>query len=190
MRVNFFAILPKTLLEQAPQTWITAYRQASESPIDLDLVKSYPNLTVVDVEASLKQAQVILSQLSMAIQLLFGFTVLAGMFVLATALASTQNERMRESAILKTMGADQDFLSRAWRVELLFIGALSGFLGGLIASISGWIIAKYVLEIEMAFPIMVIAVGAILGAALSWLSGYWLRSKILNVAPIVIMRES
>ncbi len=190
MRVNFFAILPKKLLEQAPQTWITAYRQASESRIDLDLVKSYPNLTVVDVEASLKQAQAILSQLSMAIQLLFGFTVLAGMFVLATALASTQNERMRESAILKTMGANQDFLSRAWRVELLFIGALSGFLGGLIASISGWIIAKYVLEIEMAFPIMVIAVGTILGATLSWLSGYWLRSKILNVAPIVIMRES
>ncbi|MFM8153108.1 MAG: ABC transporter permease, partial [Polynucleobacter victoriensis] len=79
MRVNFFAILPPSLMSEMPQTWITAYRQVppqnNQLPIDIALVAKYPNITVVDVESALNQVQDVLDRLSAAIELLFVFTM-------------------------------------------------------------------------------------------------------------------
>ena len=85
MRVNFFAILPPSLMSEMPQTWITAYRQVARQdnqvPIDIGLVAKYPNITVVDVESALNQVQDVLDRLSAAIELLFIFTIAAGVLV-------------------------------------------------------------------------------------------------------------
>lgn len=190
MRVNFFAILPKGLLEEAPQSWITSFHQNLNSHEDIDLVQRFPNITVLDVEATLKQVQDVLSKLSMAVQLLFGYTLMAGMLVLAAALASSQGPRMKEAAVLKTIGAGRDYLSRAWLSELLFIGMGAGLLSGIFASISTWLLAKYALEIDMNISWTVIFMGIGLGAMSSLCAGFWMRKKILNTPPVLILQES
>lgn len=189
MRVNFFAIMPTDLLKQAPQSWITAYRQLPNQSTDVQLVAQYPNITVVDVEASLRQAQDVLFKLAMAIQLLFGFTLVAGMLVLAAALASSQEQRQKEAAVLKVMGASKKYLLNAWNAELLIIGSIAGLMSGLVASLTTWILAKYALEIEMSAPLNIILMGVVFGALASFLAGYWLRAKILNTPPIRIIQE-
>ena len=189
MHVNFFAIMPKALLEEAPKSWITAYKQEANIPEDMNLVAHFPNLTVIDVDASLRQVQSILSKLILAIQLLFLFTLIAGIFVLASGLATSQELRMKEAAVLKTMGADKKFLLRAWRTELLFIGTLSGVLSGFFASLTAYLLAKYVLDIEMPIPIGIIFIGVVLGNLASLLAGYWIHAKILKTRPILILRD-
>ena len=189
MRVNFFAMMPRSLLEEAPKSWITAYRQDDKIPEDLNLVAHFPNLTVIDVAASLRQIQGILSKVILAIELLFLFTLIAGVFVLASGLASSQELRMKEAAVLKTIGADKQFLLRAWRTELLFIGTLSGILSGFFASLTAFLLAKYVLEIEMSLPVSIIVIGIVAGNLASLLAGYWIHAKILKTPPILILRQ-
>ena len=190
MRVNFFAIMPQALLQDAPQSWISAYRQLPDVNEDMKLVAQYPNLTVVDIDATLVQIQEVLSKLSMAIQLLFGFALVAGILVLAAALASSQERRMKEAAILKTMGAGKSYLLTAWRTELLFIGAIAGFLGGTFASITTYSLARFALDMEMSPPLFIILVGVIVGSIASLLAGYWIRSKVLNTSPVLILQEN
>lgn len=190
MRVNFFAIMPQALLQDAPQSWISAYRQLPDVNEDMKLVAQYPNLTVVDIDTTLVQIQEVLSKLSMAIQLLFGFALVAGILVLAAALASSQERRMKEAAILKTMGAGKSYLLTAWRTELLFIGAIAGFLGGTFASITTYSLARFALDMEMSPPLFIILVGVIVGSIASLLAGYWIRSKVLNTSPVLILQEN
>lgn len=190
MRVNFFAIMPPGLLKDAPQSWITAYRQLPGQNTDVQLVAKFPNITVVDVEASLRQAQDVLFKLAMAIQLLFGFTLFAGMLVLAAALASSQDQRQKEAAVLKVMGASKRYLLNAWNAELLMIGSIAGLLSGLVASLTAWVLAKYALEIEMSAPLNIVLMGVVFGALASFLAGYWLRAKILKTPPIRIIQEA
>lgn len=190
MRVNFFAIMPTTLLRSAPQSWITAYRQLPDQRTDNNLVAKFSNLTVVDVEASLKQAQDVLMKLAMAIQLLFGFTLFAGMLVLATALASSQDQRMKEAAVLKVMGAGKTYLVNAWNAELVIIGSIAGLLSGAVASLTSWLLAKYALEIEMGAPLSTIFIGVIVGALASLFAGFWMRSKVLQTPPVRIIQEA
>ena len=91
-----------------PQTWITAYQQsptpAGALPVDISLVSQFPNITVVDVEAALHQVQDVLNKLSAAIELLFALTICAGGLVLAASLASTQDQRLKDAGLLKTLG--------------------------------------------------------------------------------------
>lgn len=189
MRVNFFAIMPRALLQEAPQSWISAYRQLPGVNEDMKLVTQYPNLTVVDIDATLAQVQEVLSKLSLAIQLLFGFALIAGILVLAAALASSQDQRMKEAAVLKAMGASKSYLLTAWRTELLFIGTIAGLMAGVFASITTYLLARFALEIEMSPPIMIILIGVIAGGVASSMAGYWMRSKVLNTSPILILQD-
>ncbi|MFM9154910.1 MAG: ABC transporter permease, partial [Polynucleobacter victoriensis] len=123
MRVNFFAILPPNLMSEMPQTWITAYRQVppqnNQLPIDIALVAKYPNITVVDVESALNQVQDVLDRLSAAIELLFVFTIAAGVLVLIAALGATQDERLKDAALLKTLGAGRGQIQKSFFTELM-----------------------------------------------------------------------
>lgn len=106
MRVNFFVIMPPALLSNMPQSWITSYYQSPNKDIlDFALSQAYPNITLVDVSASLQQIQEVLNKLSAALGLLFAFTIIAAILVLVAAIAATQDERFRNAALLKAMGA-------------------------------------------------------------------------------------
>jgi putative ABC transport system permease protein len=107
MRVNFFVIMPPAQLSNMPQSWITSYYQKpNQESLDFRLSQAYPNLTLVDVSASLQQIQDVLNKLSAALGLLFIFTIVAAILVLIAAIAATQDERYRNAALLKAMGAN------------------------------------------------------------------------------------
>jgi putative ABC transport system permease protein len=193
MRVNFFAILPPSLMSEMPQTWITAYRQVARQdnqlPIDIALVAKYPNITVVDIESALNQVQDVLDRLSAAIELLFVFTIAAGVLVLIAALGATQDERLKDAALLKALGASRAQIQKSFFTELLVIGFVSGALAGGGAITVGWSLAQFVFEISFPLPWAVFLYGAIFGMVICCIGGLWLQRKISNTSSVEVLRQ-
>jgi putative ABC transport system permease protein len=193
MRVNFFAILPPHLFGEMPQTWITAYKQGplvqQVLPLDISVVAQFPNVTVVDVESALNQVQDVLNKLSAAVELLFGFTVIAGILVLAAALASTQDERLKDAGLLKTLGASQAQIRRAFYTELSVIGFIAGLMASLGAIGVGWALATHVFEFNLPIPWIVIVYGVVFGVSACVLGGLWLQRKISHTSASEVLRS-
>jgi putative ABC transport system permease protein len=180
-------------MSDMPQTWITAYRQVARQdnqlPIDIALVAKYPNITVVDVESALNQVQDVLDRLSAAIELLFMFTIAAGVLVLMAALGATQDERLKDAALLKTLGASRAQIQTSFFTELLAIGCISGVLAGGGAIAVGWSLAHFVFEISFPIPWMVLLYGVIFGIMISCIGGWWLQRKISKTSSVEVLRE-
>lgn len=191
MRVNFFVIMPPAQLGNMPQSWITSYYQKpNQESLDFQLSQAYPNITLVDVSASLQQIQDVLNKLSAALGLLFIFTIIAAILVLIAAIAATQDERYRNAALLKAMGASKKQLAQIARLELLLIGFVAGLLGGLAAGGAAWALGRYVMEIEFNAFAQSILVGISFGVVSSWLAGYRFQKRIQTATAIECLREA
>ena len=191
MRVNFFVIMPPAQLSSLPQSWITSYYQApDQEALDYQMSQAYPNLTVVDVSASLKQIQDVLNKLSAALGLLFAFTIAAAVLVLIAAISATQDERFRNAALLKAMGASRKTLASIARVELLVIGLVAGTLAGLAAGMAAWALGRYVIEIEFNAFAQALFMGIGFGVIACQAAGYRFGKKIQSATAIECLRES
>ena len=191
MRVNFFVIMSPAQLGQLPQSWITSYYQnPSKETLDYKLSQAYPNLTIVDVSTSLQQIQEVINKLSAALGLLFAFTIIAAILVLSSAIAATQDERYKNAALLKALGASHKVLAQIARVELLLIGSLAGLLAGLASGIAVWALGRFVMEIEFHAFGEAILMGVGFGVAASLLAGYRFQGQIQKATAIECLREA
>ncbi|MBU3630127.1 ABC transporter permease [Polynucleobacter sp. AP-Melu-500A-A1] len=189
MRVNFFVIMPSSLLSQLPQSWITSYYQGpNKEDLDYRLTQTYPNLTVVDVANSLQQIQEVINKLTAALGLLFIFTIIAAILVLIAAISATQDERFRNAALLKALGASRKVLARIATLELFLIGAISGALAGIAAGIAAWALGRFVLEIEFQAFAQSILMGLVFGITACLMAGYRFQKKIQNATSIECLR--
>lgn len=185
MRVNFFMILSPAALEDRPTSFITAYYQPpGRAAIDQQLVRRYPNLTVFDTGHLLRQVQTMVDQVVAAVQFLFVLTLLAGLVVLWGALLSSRDERIREAALMRTLGARSRFLALAQHAELALGGALAGLLGALGATAVGWVLADRVFEFDYAVRWSVLPIAMLGTAVLSVITG-WLGLRGVLRAPVL-----
>ena len=190
MKVNFFVIMPPSMLASMPQSWITSYYQSPAiDGLDYQLAQSHPNLTIVDVASSLQQIQDVLNRLSSVLGLLFAFTIAAAILVLLAAIAATQDERFRSAALLKAVGASRALLRKIALAELLIIGVLSGVLAGLAAGIAAWALGRFVLEIEFNAFAQSLAMGISFGVVACLLAGYRFQRKIQTTTAMECLRE-
>ncbi|OWT70143.1 MULTISPECIES: ABC transporter permease [unclassified Achromobacter] len=191
MRVNFFAMLSPSALADAPQSWITSFHLPDDKPQLLpQLVRDYPNLTVFDVGAILKQLQTVLDQVVQAVQLLFVFTLAAGVLVLAAALTATRDERVREAAVLRALGATRRQLARAQRLELLAVGGLAGLLGAAGAAAVAWALSRFVFDFTITLSLWPWLAGIAAGMLGAWGGGALALRGVLRTPPLVTLREA
>ena len=191
MRVNFFVIMPPVLLQDLPQSWITAYYQPPTIEVlDFRLTQRYPNITVVDVANSLQQIQDVLNRLGAALGLLFTFTIAAAILVLFAAISATQDERFRDAALLKAVGASSPTLAAIASIELAIVGGLAGFLGGFAAALAAWALGYFVLEIEFNSFASSIAMGLAFGIIACAIAGYQFQRKIQRATAMDCLREA
>lgn len=187
--VNFFALMSPAALAQAPTSYITSfYLPPAKADWIQNLVNDFPNLTVFDVGAMLEQLKFILTQVVQAVQILFVFTIAAGVLVLAAAFFSTRDERMREVAILRMLGANSKQLSIAMAVELVLIGGLSGFLASFGALGIAWVLAEQVIDITFGWPLWPWVAGTGVGAAAALLAGALALRGVLKTPPLLSLR--
>ncbi len=184
MRANFFALYPVSRMPDLPMTYIAAYRAPQRKGFDNELVNLFPNVTNVDMGATINQVQKVLGQVIGAVEFLFGFTLAAGLVVLFATVTATREERAREYAVLRALGAGNQLLRKVQTAELLGVGALSGALAAVVASVMGWALAWFVFEFNWQASPWVLAVGIAAGAVLAWGAGWWGLREVLR-RPVV-----
>jgi putative ABC transport system permease protein len=190
MRANFFVIYPVSQLENVPLTYMGAFKAPEVKGFDNALVRQFPNVTNVDMTATLSQVTRVLDQVIRAVEFLFGFTLAAGLVVLFAAVTATREERAREFAIMRAVGAQGSLLRQVQRAELAGVGLLAGFLASLVAIAVGWALARFVFEFEWSLSWWVPLGGALSGAALALAAGWWGLRDVLRRPVVETLRRA
>jgi putative ABC transport system permease protein len=190
MRANFFVIYPVDNLPNVPLSYMAAFKTPDVPAFERNLLQQFPNITSVDLRASITQIQKVLDQVIRAVEFLFAFTLMAGLLVLMAAVTSTREERKREFAIMRALGATGRLLSLVQTAELMGVGLLAGFLASLVAELVGWGLARFVFEFEWTASLWVPAAGALTGAVLAWLAGWWGLAEVLRQPVSQTLRQA
>ena len=190
MRVNFFVIATPELLRDYPVSYLTSfYLPPDKVRVGDQLAREFPNLLVIDTGAMIEQVRGIMEQIAQAASVIFMFTLLSGLAVLYAALLATQDERINEAAILRTLGADSRYLRRLHLSEFAALGLLSGLFAAAGAVLLGWVLARFVLEIPYQVSVIIWPIGGLGGMLVVMLAG-WLGTRRLAVLPpLAILRE-
>ncbi len=189
MQVNFFVLTPPLVLQGYPASWITSFYLApARASMVNALVRDFPNLTVIDVAAILRQLQSIIDQVARAVQFVFLFTLAAGVIVLYAALASAAQERRYELAVMRALGARREQLRRALLAEFTAIGALSGLIAALAATAIGQFLARQVFHFDVQLNLWLPLLATFGGAAVVTGAGWLAASRLLQTATIEALR--
>ncbi len=191
MKVNFFVIAPPKLLEGFPASYISAFRlPPGNEKLMLELSAKYPNLTVVDVGAAVRQAQGVIDQVITAVQFVFLFALGAGLLVLYSALVATEDERRREAAVMRVHGASRKQVTGSQRVEFLAMGLLAGLLATAGAAAIGQLLARRVFELDLPLSPELWIAGPLAGVALLSLNAWLSARKVLRASPALTLRDA
>jgi putative ABC transport system permease protein len=190
MRANFFMIYPVSRLADVPVTYMSAFRAPERKGFDNQLVRAFPNITSVDTTSTINQVQEVLDKVIRAVEFLFGFTLAAGVVVLFAAVTATREERAREFAIMRAVGASGSLLRQVQRAELAGVGLLAGFLASMVASVVGWGLARYIFDFDWTASAWVPLFGALAGAALALAAGWWGLREVLNRPVVETLRRA
>jgi putative ABC transport system permease protein len=194
MRVNFFVLFPTAAMADLPATYIAAFQappgRDKGASFDNALSRDFPNITNVDVSASIAQVQRVLDQVIRAVEFLFGFTLAAGLVVLFAAVTATREARAREFAVMRAMGASATLLGQVQRAELLGVGALAGVLASLAAMAVGWALARYAFEFSWNPSPLVPLAGGAAGALLALAAGWWGLREVLRRPVVETLRRA
>ena len=190
LRANFFAMYPVDHLDGVAVSYLAAYRVPEVAGFDNALVRQFPNITNVDMGATLAQVQGVLDQVIRAVEFLFAFTLAAGLVVLFAAVTATREERAREFAIMRALGARASLLRQVQRAELVGVGLLAGFLASCVAVAVGWALARYVFDFTWTASLWVPLVGSVAGAVLALAAGWWGLRSVLSRPVVSTLRQS
>ena len=188
--INFFTVVPPGVLEDKPASWVTSVYLNKQQRQQLGkLVGEFSNITLIDVETIMKRVRGIINRVSLAVEFIFLFTLLAGLAVLYAAIQSNQDERRFENAVLRTLGASKKTLMLGLLAEFTLLGALSGLLAGFAATSLAWLLAKFVFRFDYPFDFTVALTGIISGTVIVVIAGVLGTRSVLTSPPIQSLRE-
>ena len=163
--VNFFVITTPSMLVDQPRTLITSFFQPDDKTgSTMRLIKQFSNVTVFDVDSLMQQVRQIIREVSVAVQYVFLFTLLAGIVVLAAAVQASAAERSRDAAVLRALGATARRLWLTQFFEFALLGLIAGFLGAVSAVAAASILAIEVFGFSLSPGWGVWGLGCIGGA--------------------------
>ncbi|MCB1979200.1 MAG: ABC transporter permease [Burkholderiaceae bacterium] len=190
LHANFFVMYPVDAMPDVAITYLAAYRAPETPGFDNALVRRFPNVTNVDMGATLAQIQGVLDQVIRAVEFLFAFTLAAGLVVLFAAVTATREERAREFAIMRALGAGSGLLRQVQRAELAGVGLLAGLLASSAAVAVGWALAHYVFGFTWTASPLVPLAGSLAGAVLALLAGWWGLREVLARPVVETLRSA
>ncbi|MEG0186269.1 MAG: FtsX-like permease family protein, partial [Stenotrophomonas sp.] len=172
-RPNFFVLLNPNAVGDTPHNLLSAFHLPAGNAAGLGaLVRAQPNLSLLDVDAVISQVRGVMERVAQAVQLVMGFSLLAGLLVLLAALQSTAGERRYDSAVLRTLGATRRQLRGAVLVEFGTLGALAALLAVGAAAVIGVVVSQKVFELPLLPPWPGLLLGGLVGIGLSLLAGW------------------
>ncbi|MBD9416603.1 ABC transporter permease [Pseudomonas sp. PDM16] len=186
---NFYMIFEPDTLQDLPATYLTSFYLPPRSEKQLvELSREFPAVTLLQVEALLEQLRSIMAQVSLAVEYVLLFVLAAGLAVLFAGLQSTLDERLRQGALLRALGAERRLLLRARRAEFGLLGAGSGLLAAVGCELVSFLLYRYAMELQWQ-PHPWLLLLPLIGALLVGGAGVWGTRKALNASPLTVLRE-
>ncbi|KAF1716939.1 permease [Pseudoxanthomonas yeongjuensis] len=189
-RPNFFVIASPGSMDGYPASYITAVSVPPEQRrFTAQLVERFPNLSVIDVDAVLKQVRSTADQVSTVVQVVFWFSLAAGVLVLLAAVSASQDERLLEGGVMRVLGGSRRQLRLAQASEFAAIGLLSGLVAAIAASVLSGVIAEQVFDLPWKPNWSLAAIGGGLGMLAALVAGLYATRRVLDAPPSVTLRE-
>jgi len=187
--VNFFILLTPEAADFLPHQHVASFYLRDAAAADLrGVTRAFPNLSIIDVGAIIERVGEIIDQVSRAAQVVFGFTLLAGLVVLLAALEATRDERRLESALIRTLGADNAMVRRGLLIEYSVMALIAALLATLGSAVTGWLLAAELLEFAYRPSPMLFITGFVVAAVLVVGSGWVGNRSVLSTPPVRILR--
>ncbi|WP_060476776.1 MULTISPECIES: ABC transporter permease [Pseudomonas] len=187
---NFYMIFQPGTLQGLPTTYLTSFYLAAGHDLDVvALSRAFPAVTILQVDALLEQLRSILAQVTLAVEYVLLFVLAAGLAVLFAGLQATLDERIRQGALLRALGASRPLLVRARRIEFGVLGAASGTLAALGCELITLVLYRYAFDLQWSPHLWLLAL-PLLGAILVGGAGTLGTRRALNASPLAVLRET
>ena len=190
MKPNFFLVFPPELLTSYPATFMTSFHLGEEDKTFLNrFIRRYPTVTVIEMDVVIDQIRSIVSQVSSAIELVLAVILAAGGLVLIAGVQASVDERMRESAILRALGAGRGLILGGLAIEFAALGLFAGLLATFASEVSVYILQTQVLEMTYSPTPKVWPIGIFAGMLLIGGLGVFSCRKVVSSPPVALLRD-
>ena len=192
MRTRFFILFPEGVLEKAPQFHVLVTKAPNNTVLAeyrREVVKTFPNISVVDLGSILATLNDILTKISYVIKFMAGFSILTGLIVLISSLFLSKFQRIKESVLLRTLGAGTGQIFKIQATEYFILGALSAATGIVLAIVGSYLIARYQLELDYAFNWIPILSIFLFIVSLTVIIGLFNSREVISMSPLEILRK-
>lgn len=188
---NFFVILSPGALDGAPTSYVATARvaPAAETAVQDAVVAALPNVTAVPVRDVLERVGRLLDQMAVAVRAMALFAIAAGLVVMAGALGASRYQRLRESVILRTLGATRSAVARVFAVEYACLGLAAGVGGSALAAVLAWAVLTFVLEAPWVLEPLALALGVAVPTAVALAVGSLATWRLLGEKPLAVLRR-
>jgi len=184
-RANFFVLTPPGVIDGQPSTWMTSFHlPAAQRPVLGELVRTFPNITIIDVDAIMQRVRETMERVNQSVLAVFAFTLAAGLMVMLSAIQLSQDERTHEAALLRTLGARRAQVLKGLAGEFMLLGLLAGLLAALAASAIGAALALKVFDLAWQFDAWLWVTGIAGGVIGVGLAGVLGTRFVLNRPPM------
>jgi putative ABC transport system permease protein len=189
--INFFFVVEPGILDDAPQQRLAVAHlpPGGEQKVQDLLAARYPNVTVLKIREILEKIVKVLRRISLGIRFLGGFTVVAGIAILAGAISAGAGRRGREVALLKTLGMTRKGVAASFAVEYALVGLVAGTIGAIGATVLAWAVVTQGFELRWELPVLPFALAVAGSIALTILAGLAASFRALERRPVEVLRS-
>ena len=189
---NFFVVFPRGSLDDAPamHVLVTRVDSSEESArMQREVVKAFPNVSIIDLMLVLQTVDSILGKISFVVRFMAMFTVLTGLLVLVGALVTGRYQRVRESVLLRTLGASRGQILKILVVEYFALGLLAALTGIILAVLGAWALSALVFKVSFAIAWLPLVIALLGVPAITVITGLLISRGVLNHPPLAILRS-
>lgn len=192
MRTNFYMIFSPGALEDAPMTYVATVHVPDEQELRLQhaVVKALPNVTALSTRDIVNTIESVISKLTTLVDFMSGFVIAAGLFILSGSIASTKHRRLRESAVLKILGAKRKMVASILGFEYAALGAMSALAAVVLAQALSWAVMKYIIKSAWHLQPGIILRAFCFGVLLTVAAGILSSLDVINNKPLKTIRET
>mgnify|MGYP006125328935 FL=1 len=190
LQPNFYIIFSPGALADFPSTFMTSFHLGAQQKLFLNtLIRAYPTMTVIEVDAIIEQIQLIISQVTLAIELVLALIMVAGGMVLLASIQASMDERFKQHAILRTLGASQRLVMGSLVIEFCMLGLFAGVLATVGAEVTVFALETQVFELEYQLNPLLWLLGPAVGVVLIGSIGTLATRKVVKISPTIVLRE-